>query len=368
MDLPGVDARRVVSIDWATQGTEWRRRLADAAVSGPYRTPSECYSADDGFDRRRIRQASGEDTGVDLCFAPLADHGVVVFLLVEASSSPAEAVLAAAWEWVETATASMTGERRRFRWAALIGTEAAQPVSTPVAIGPLTVTPAAVALVHWAPDRFSSLGTRVATVSHLMGVEGEAEGHDWSSGRQRLTERSTDAAASRPYRRIVRVRHAAVEDRPVLWALNALPNVGATADGVGAPRPSSRSRATSQLSRPRHRAGLVHLGGGTFLVVVEGRHLVGMGGIRPIGAGRFEVLRVRVHPARRRRGVGSALMDALEDEARRSGATELVLDTATNQPDAVAFYEALGYQPTGTESQPGWTWTLVYFKKVLTVR
>ena len=49
----------------------------------------------------------------------------------------------------------------------------------------------------------------------------------------------------------------------------------------------------------------------------------------------------------RRRGVGEALMEALEDEARARGSVNLVLNTAHRRADAHAFYEALGYQHSG---------------------
>jgi GNAT superfamily N-acetyltransferase len=49
----------------------------------------------------------------------------------------------------------------------------------------------------------------------------------------------------------------------------------------------------------------------------------------------------------RRRGVGEALMEALEDEARSRGSRHLVLNTAHRRADAHAFYEALGYEHTG---------------------
>ena len=49
----------------------------------------------------------------------------------------------------------------------------------------------------------------------------------------------------------------------------------------------------------------------------------------------------------RRRGVGEALMDALEDEARARGSRYLALNTAHRRGDAHAFYEALGYEHTG---------------------
>jgi ribosomal protein S18 acetylase RimI-like enzyme len=105
--------------------------------------------------------------------------------------------------------------------------------------------------------------------------------------------------------------------------------------------------------------------GGDFLVVESDTRLLAMGGIRPTGNGSAEVLRIRVHPATRRRGIGALLMSALEDRARQLGIDRLQLDTATNQPEAVAFYRALGYEEVGTEHQPGWSWTLIYFAKDL---
>jgi ribosomal protein S18 acetylase RimI-like enzyme len=54
-------------------------------------------------------------------------------------------------------------------------------------------------------------------------------------------------------------------------------------------------------------------------------------------------------------------MAALEQRAERLGIRALHLDTATNQPEAMAFYRSLGYR----EHRPGWSWTLVYYAKVL---
>ena len=59
-------------------------------------------------------------------------------------------------------------------------------------------------------------------------------------------------------------------------------------------------------------------------------------------------------------------MTELEDRARAAGYASGTLDTATNQPEALAFYRALGYQQDRTETRPEWTWTLVYFSKPLT--
>jgi ribosomal protein S18 acetylase RimI-like enzyme len=88
-----------------------------------------------------------------------------------------------------------------------------------------------------------------------------------------------------------------------------------------------------------------------------------MGGFRPGVDACAEVL--RVHPAARRCGIDRALMAELEQRAERRGLLSMRLDTATNQPEAMAFYQGLGYREVGRECQPGWTWTLVCYTKTL---
>ena len=154
-------------------------------------------------------------------------------------------------------------------------------------------------------------------------------------------------------------------DAARVWALNSLPNVGETADPtvpLDLPLPAEPPPVFPYLADVE-RCFLD--AGGEFLVVEHGTHLVGMGGIRPNRGSEAEVLHVRVHPATRRQGVGRLLMDGLEARARDLGFRQVVLDTATNQPEAVAFYRALGYDDAGTETRPSWTWTLQYFRKTL---
>lgn len=150
-----------------------------------------------------------------------------------------------------------------------------------------------------------------------------------------------------------------------MWTLNGLPNVGQTADGSVSlpllpsevPPPEFPDLADGETTFMR--------AGGDFFVAEHDGNIVGMGGFRPNVAGQAEVLRVRVHPAMRRRGVGRQLMGAIENAARQAGLSEMFLDTALNQPDAVAFYQGLGYQELGRRTEPDWSWTLVYFGKHL---
>lgn len=64
---------------------------------------------------------------------------------------------------------------------------------------------------------------------------------------------------------------------------------------------------------------------------------------QPHGA---DVAKMLVHRGARRRGIGRALMQAVEDLAREQGKTLLVLDTATGQ-EAERLYRALGWTEVG---------------------
>ncbi|MCZ8100959.1 MAG: GNAT family N-acetyltransferase [Burkholderiales bacterium] len=61
---------------------------------------------------------------------------------------------------------------------------------------------------------------------------------------------------------------------------------------------------------------------------------------------RADVSKLLVHTKARGRGIGAALMQAVEGEARRRGLRLLVLDTATGS-DAERFYPRLGWERTG---------------------
>ncbi|MHB2166577.1 N-acetyltransferase family protein [Alsobacter sp. R-9] len=61
---------------------------------------------------------------------------------------------------------------------------------------------------------------------------------------------------------------------------------------------------------------------------------------------RADVSKLLVHASARGRGIGAALMGAVDDEARRRGLTVLVLDTATGS-DAERLYPRLGWERCG---------------------
>jgi ribosomal protein S18 acetylase RimI-like enzyme len=107
--------------------------------------------------------------------------------------------------------------------------------------------------------------------------------------------------------------------------------------------------------------------GGDFFVAETGdgeagpsgtRRIVGMGALEPIGEASFqadailreedgpaaEITRMRVDPEYQRQGIGTRLVERLEERARELGYEVLVLDTTARQTGAQRLYESFGYE------------------------
>ncbi len=84
---------------------------------------------------------------------------------------------------------------------------------------------------------------------------------------------------------------------------------------------------------------------GLFLVAEVDGVPAGCGAWRSLGDGRAEMKRVYVEPAFRRRGLAQVVVDAVEEDAARAGIRLLVLNTGPEQPEALALYAVLGYEP-----------------------
>ena len=84
---------------------------------------------------------------------------------------------------------------------------------------------------------------------------------------------------------------------------------------------------------------------GAFLVGYddEGRAVCG-GGLKSHGHGVVELKRMYVVPEARGRGIGRALLVALEDAARELGYGTARLDTGPQQPEAEHLYRSAGYR------------------------
>ena len=101
--------------------------------------------------------------------------------------------------------------------------------------------------------------------------------------------------------------------------------------------------------------------GAFFVGYVDGEP-VAMGGwrlrsdVQALGAGRSaEVKRMYVAPAARRRGLARAVLAHLEETAARAGAEVMVLETGTEQPEAIAMYERAGYQRVESFGYYAWS-------------
>ena len=87
--------------------------------------------------------------------------------------------------------------------------------------------------------------------------------------------------------------------------------------------------------------------GGEFIVGELGGGIVAHAAFLPQPERRATVRRVAVHPAFQRRGIGQALMAALEGKARQRSIVVLQLDTSQSQVAAQALYRRCGYRDVG---------------------
>ena len=89
----------------------------------------------------------------------------------------------------------------------------------------------------------------------------------------------------------------------------------------------------------------VSVGDGAFVVAYLDGVAVGCGAVRRLDETTAELKRMFVEPVVRGRGVGRALVEALEQEARLLGVSKVVLETGTRLARAIRLYEAMGYRP-----------------------
>ena len=83
----------------------------------------------------------------------------------------------------------------------------------------------------------------------------------------------------------------------------------------------------------------------SFFVARVGGMALGCGALRLLDARSGELKRMFVAPEARGLGIGSAILQAIEQRARQLGLAELKLETGTAQPEALGLYRAAGYRP-----------------------
>lgn len=132
-----------------------------------------------------------------------------------------------------------------------------------------------------------------------------------------------------------------IEKLPVTIARESFDSVGAAAL-----RAAQRAELDARYGSDDHEPGPEPTAESVpvFLVARDVNGVgVGCGGLRPLDGGGAEIKRMYVAPQARGRGVSTALLRAIEDEARALGVARLVLETGSLQPDAMRFYEREGY-------------------------
>lgn len=138
----------------------------------------------------------------------------------------------------------------------------------------------------------------------------------------------------------VRIRAASTSDLPVLVdLLTALFTIEAD---FSPDTEAQRLGLALMLSDPRRRMVLVAERGGAVVGMVTGQLLVSTaeGGLSVL------VEDMVVEEASRGRGVGRALLSAIEDWAAERGATRLQLLADRENAPALAFYDRAGWAPT----------------------
>jgi len=86
--------------------------------------------------------------------------------------------------------------------------------------------------------------------------------------------------------------------------------------------------------------------GGFFLVATVGDRIVATGALVPRDGGVAEIVRMSVARDLRRKGIGSAVLRRLLDDAKSAGYRKVILETTSIWEEAIAFYNKHGFRVT----------------------
>jgi len=79
------------------------------------------------------------------------------------------------------------------------------------------------------------------------------------------------------------------------------------------------------------------------VVGYQGNHAIGCGAFKPYNSTTAEIKRMFVHPDFRGQGIARRILSALENWASEYGFTNCILETVTNNPEAIQLYTKMGY-------------------------
>ena len=141
-----------------------------------------------------------------------------------------------------------------------------------------------------------------------------------------------------------RIRPARREDVPAIVALLADDELGAQREDVVDPRPQAYWDAFDAIERsPGSRLVVAEAPDGAIVATLQ---LDLLPSLSRGGAPRAQIDAVRVASAHRGAGLGGRLVTWALDEARREGCRLAQLTTDRRRPDALRFYERLGFTAT----------------------
>lgn len=86
--------------------------------------------------------------------------------------------------------------------------------------------------------------------------------------------------------------------------------------------------------------------GATFLVARLADKLVGTGALIPRTTDSAEIVRMSVDRSIRRQGIGRTILQALVEQARKSGFRQVTLETTETWGEVITFYLNFGFQIT----------------------
>lgn len=139
------------------------------------------------------------------------------------------------------------------------------------------------------------------------------------------------------------LREARVTDLPELTELLANDPLGRTRERLSAAGEDAYRSAFDAIDRDPHHSLLVAESEGAVVAVLQ---LSFLPHLTYEGRWRAQIEGVRVGEAHRDAGVGRALIEEAISRAERRGCHLVQLTTDNRRPDALRFYESLGFSPS----------------------
>ena len=138
-------------------------------------------------------------------------------------------------------------------------------------------------------------------------------------------------------------RHAVARDLPKLVAMLADDRLGAQREDISLPLNSRYRAAFDAIDRDPNNVLILAETGQSIIGMLQ---LTFIPYLTHIGSWRCLIEGVRIHPDYRGRGLGTALIEWSIEAARKRQCRIVQLTSDKQRPEALRFYEALGFEAT----------------------